>query len=269
MKFALVGEERQEAQPRLPGKCLVCDADMIAKCGHLRVWHWAHKGILTCDSWWESETPWHRDWKNKFPKSWQEAIHRSETGEKHIADVKTERGVVLEFQHSNLPRGERESRENFYKQMVWIVDGLRRVKDRSQFFASVRVDRVAIPKPLTFSFALNEGALLRDWAGSRVPVFFDFGDLGEPGDAIPFTRPVLWRLIPDSANGKAYLTPVLKTSFVDHHVNGQPLKGSDWSAYFERARKSRIDQLMQQGRWPGGFDWYMAKQQRAHRGRRF
>jgi hypothetical protein len=67
---------------------------MIAKCGQIRVWHWAHRAIRTCDPWWEPETKWHRDWKNQFPEDWQERIHKSEAGERHIADVKTDFGVV-------------------------------------------------------------------------------------------------------------------------------------------------------------------------------
>ena len=97
MKFADVEGERREAEPGLSGKCRVCGDAMIAKCGDLRVPHWAHRAIRTCDPWWEPETEWHRIWKDQFPEDWQEIIHRSETGEKHIADVKTDFGVVLEF----------------------------------------------------------------------------------------------------------------------------------------------------------------------------
>jgi hypothetical protein len=43
--------------------------------------------------------------------------------------VKTDFGVVLEFQHSPLHRDEREARENFYQKMVWVVDGLRRASE--------------------------------------------------------------------------------------------------------------------------------------------
>jgi hypothetical protein len=106
---------------------------MIAKCGEHNVWHWAHRGTRTCDPWWE-QTEWHLAWKNQFPEDWQEKPHRSQDGEMHIADVKTDRGVVIEFQHSHLDREERESRENFYQKIVWVVDGLRRVLDKSRFF---------------------------------------------------------------------------------------------------------------------------------------
>src|SRR5262249_40527523 len=134
LKFALVGEERREAQRGLSAVCPVCGAPVIAKCGNIRIWHWAHRGRLACDPWWE-ETDWHRGWKGEFPEHWQEVIHRSESGEKHIADVKTESGIVLEFQHSPLRPEERDAREDFYRTMAWVVDGLRLKKDRTQFFA--------------------------------------------------------------------------------------------------------------------------------------
>ena len=55
-------------------------------------------------------------WKNYFPESWQEIIKYDQTtGEKHIADVCTEKGFTLEFQHSAIKPEERQSRENFYK----------------------------------------------------------------------------------------------------------------------------------------------------------
>ena len=78
-----------------------------------------------CDHWWESETQWHRDWKNRFPQDWQEVVHFAKDGEKHIADVKTEDGLRVEFQHSFIKHEEVKSRENFYKQMIWLVDGPR------------------------------------------------------------------------------------------------------------------------------------------------
>jgi competence protein CoiA len=200
MKLAVVeGEQRREAQPTLSATCPVCGDAMIAKCGQLRVWHWAHRGTRTCDHWWEPETEWHRAWKNLFPEGCQEIIQTSKDGEKHIADVKTEHGVVLEFQHSSLGRDERESREIFYQNMVWVVNGRRRARDRAQFFASLDAAIVVNREPRIVLVPSN-GALLRDWRSSRVPVYFDFGD-GEPGDARRVDKPVLWQLSPRSPNG--------------------------------------------------------------------
>jgi hypothetical protein len=183
----------------------------------------------------EPETEWHRAWKNKFPEDWQEKPHQSD-GERHIADVKTDRGIVIEFQHSFLLRDERESREKFYQNMVWVVDGLRRVQDRSRFFGLLARASIVKDKPLTFSLPLNKCALLRDWVDSRKPVFFDFGDNSEPGDPLSFPAPVLWRLDPHSPEGEAHLSPVLKTSFLDTYRNGRALKGIDYRQERQKLR---------------------------------
>jgi competence protein CoiA len=156
MKLAVVEGKRREAQPGLAAECPNCGLALIAKCGEHRNWHWAHRGTRTCDPWWE-ETEWHRAWKDQFLIDWQE-ICLSKDGEKHFADVRTESGIVLEFQHSYLGREERESREIFYQNMVWVVDGLRRAQDRVRFFASLGTAPIVKLKPLTFSFPSNKGA---------------------------------------------------------------------------------------------------------------
>jgi competence protein CoiA len=154
-------------------------------------------------------------------------------GEKHIADVKTESGVVLEFQHSHLHREERDARENFYPKMVWIVDGRRRKRDRARFFASLDAGIVVNREPRIVSVLWKEGALLRDWEASRVPVYFDFGD-SEPGDTPRFETPILWRLNPCGPNGMAYLSPVQKALFLHVHLEG--LSGRRCG--FRRGRRS-------------------------------
>jgi competence protein CoiA len=138
MQFALVENVISEPSPGLSGSCRGCGTPTVAKCGQHNIWHWAHKSRVNCDPWWETETEWHRNWKNRFPRQWQECIHfDQETGEKHIADVKTDRGLVIEFQHSVMAPEELRSREQFYKSMVWIVDGCRGGLDLANF----RLDR--------------------------------------------------------------------------------------------------------------------------------
>lgn len=133
MKFAIVNGERVTARPKLIGECPGCGSPMVSKCGDINVHHWAHQGKRKCDHWWENETEWHRHWKNQFPDSWQEIVHRADDGEKHISDVKTDFGWILEFQHSFLKVDERNSRNDFYENLIWIVDGLRRKRDLQQF----------------------------------------------------------------------------------------------------------------------------------------
>jgi competence protein CoiA len=123
MEFALVDGQRHRAEPKLEGTCPLCSKKMISKCGTKVVWHWAHLGRKHCDLWWENETEWHRSWKECFPTDWHEKIHFDSNGEKHVADVKTPAGTVLEFQNSAMSPDELQAREQFYGNMVWVVNG--------------------------------------------------------------------------------------------------------------------------------------------------
>ena len=49
--------------------------------------------------------------------------HTAPDGEVHRADIKTPTGIVIEVQHSTMTDEERESRESFYRNLVWILDG--------------------------------------------------------------------------------------------------------------------------------------------------
>lgn len=124
MQIAVVGDKRVEAFPGGRGLCAICGSETIAKCGPRNIHHWAHHRMKDCDPWWENETPWHRDWKNKFPIECREVPHTASNGEIHRADIKTPTGIVIEFQHSSITDKERISRETFYQNMVWVVDGL-------------------------------------------------------------------------------------------------------------------------------------------------
>ena len=96
---------------------------MIAKCGPRILHHWAHYGRRNCDPWWENETSWHRRWKNLFPDDCREVCHTASDGEVHRADIKTPTGIVIEVQHSSMTDAERISRETFYRNLVWVIDG--------------------------------------------------------------------------------------------------------------------------------------------------
>jgi competence protein CoiA len=123
MQYALVNNIRSEARKGSQGICSICTRELIAKCGPRNIHHWAHKHITNCDPWWENETQWHRDWKNQFSEEWREISHLSEKGEIHRSDVKTANGIVIEIQNSPMSDEERISREKFYKNLVWIVNG--------------------------------------------------------------------------------------------------------------------------------------------------
>lgn len=123
MQYALIEGERREAIPGAKGSCPTCGAAMVAKCGPRIIHHWAHRGRRNCDPWWENETEWHREWKNSFPEECREVSHTASDGEIHRADIKTLTGIYIEIQHSSMTDAERESREAFYQNLVWVIDG--------------------------------------------------------------------------------------------------------------------------------------------------
>ncbi len=123
MQFALVKGDRQEATPCAVGTCPTCGSAMVAKCGPRIMHHWAHAGRRNCDPWRENETPWHREWKNRYPAECREVSYTAPDGEVHRADIVTPTGIVVEVQHSAMTDAERLSREAFYKNLVWVIDG--------------------------------------------------------------------------------------------------------------------------------------------------
>ena len=216
MRFALVDGKKSEATKGAKGLCRSCGSELVAKCGEVRVNHWAHKGNRVCDPWWENETDWHRSWKGQFPIDWQEVIHFDENGEKHIADVKTESGWVLEFQHSYINPEERRARIAFYPKLVWVVDGLRRKRDKLQFQKVTQESTVVSTKPHIRRVNFPEECrLLKEWLDCSVPVFFDFQE------AIKLKQSVLWFLLPEISNSEAYLIPFSRSKFIKfHHGKG-------------------------------------------------
>lgn len=122
MQYALVDNVKMEAFPNGRGVCPMCNAITVAKCGPRNIHHWAHDK-KNCDPWWENETEWHRNWKNLFPIESREVTHFADNGEVHRADIKTQSGIIIEIQHSSITDKERLSRELFYKNLVWIIDG--------------------------------------------------------------------------------------------------------------------------------------------------
>lgn len=216
MKFALVNGDKVEATKGARGLCPSCGSELIAKCGEVNVSHWAHKGNRNCDPWWEPETDWHRSWKDKFPKEWQEVVQRAESGEKHIADVKTESGYVLEFQHSPLSSEERRSRNAFYSRLVWVVDGLKRKRDKLKFRDVLKESISEIGKPYVCRVRYpDECKLLKEWSDGNALVFFDFQA------EIDAEQSELWLLIPNMPSGHAYLSPFSRVKFIELHNNNK------------------------------------------------
>ena len=206
-KFALVDDVRRLPERGLHGKCQIYGHPMVAKGGPKRKDYWAHQGSAPCDPWWENKTEWHRAWQEHFPEEWQEFRYIGEQGETHIADVKTAREWVIEFQHSPIKPEERHLREAFYKQLIWVVDGTRRKRDRAQFLQALNSGQVVKKFPNMRRIMADECALLREWSSSASRVFFDFREGG-----------IIWWLLGKGAGKPVYVMPFPNIEFIHKHL---------------------------------------------------
>lgn len=124
MQFAINEQNTNRFKPVYSGQkaiCPFCNGGLIGKCGEIYAHHLQHNHNRICDPWKEHETQWHRKWKANFPYDWQEVIIEK-GGEKHIADVKTSEGLVVEFQNSSISSSTIRISEEFYEQMVWVIN---------------------------------------------------------------------------------------------------------------------------------------------------
>ena len=206
---------------------------MIAKCGQYVRWHWAHKSRITCDPWKDSETAWHRYWKDAFPFDCQEVVHVDDTThEKHIADVRTDAGFVVEVQHSPISETEARSRENFYTDMIWIVDARHLIG----WFSLGMAHDLASCSPMMYRIRWwGSSRLLEKWSNSGTHVYFDVmnsateydGDDGKlwflpPETAVPVEERVLWRLLEyDATDRTGYIAPVQARMAIEAVMSGE------------------------------------------------
>lgn len=239
MKFALVNNERSVPTPKTRGICPVCNSVVIAKCGKLKAHHWAHETKQDCrNDRWETEGEWHRNWKNKFPTEWQEKIILVNS-EKNIADVQTDKGLVIEFQHSHIVPEEQKDRENAYKKMIWVVDGTRLKYDFQRFKKNVRDNSrlfLEIRKNVKlFSVDFCDEVFPKNWINCSVPVVFDFLGIEKEENADVFQR-YLYLLLPKpkADDFSAFMLYLPRTMFI-------PLINNEWELFYHKLVSSIID----------------------------
>ena len=139
------------ANPGIQAVCPGCGEQVIAKCGELVTWHFAHRSNHDCDRWSEPESEWHQGWKRLAPVERCEVVIGP-----HRADIVSPTGTVVELQHSSISTQEIRERETFYRDMVWLFD-LRECEDRIEerrngFFIwkHARQSVLSATKPLYF-----------------------------------------------------------------------------------------------------------------------
>jgi hypothetical protein len=199
----------------LRGKCRGCKSTVTAVISDdsSRINHWRHLSKADCDKWWENETVWHREWKNHFPKTWQEYRFEDDiTDEWHIADLYTHHCLVVEFQHSYLYSEERDIREAFYNNMFWVVDGTRLKRDYKRFEKCLDVLKPTNINHL-YLLARPDKFFHKHWITSSVPVLFDFKGT-EPIDPKELTRKYLWGLFPKRIAGYSVIVRQNHDGFV-------------------------------------------------------
>ncbi|ACU60491.1 competence protein CoiA [Chitinophaga pinensis] len=226
MRFALVDGQLIEALYALEGTCPGCGKQVFARCGDVRVAHWAHAGEKMCDRWWDSETEWHRSWKSQFPQPWQEVFRQDvRTHEIHIADVQTEHDLVIEFQHSSIKKKERDARESIYGNMVWVVDGAFRKNDYSRFFKNQGKFKFTEESGI-FHVDRPEECFHSTWLSSSKPVIFDFRAVAPEGNIFDAHK-YLYCLFPISIGGSAVFAELTPDDFIKKVIKGE------WLLWFE------------------------------------
>lgn len=153
MFYANVAGERRRAIRGLEGSCPTCGGTLIAKCGNVNVWHWAHSVSADCDRWAEPVGPWHWAWQQAIAPRWIEVPWGP-----HRADIVGDDDVIIELQHSAISTEEIAAREDFYGDMIWLFDATHR-------FRVVRSGEWAF-------FALGR---VKHLSNCRRPVYLDFG----------------------------------------------------------------------------------------------
>lgn len=177
VKFAVLNGLRVAPEKGLIGAvCPICKQPVFARCGEIRLPHWAHKSVIDCDPWKESETQWHRDWKDLFGDM-QEQVHEN-GGVRHLADVKTPDGTIVEFRHSVInDEGKRTRAAFFGKQMLWVVDCVNRPNVLARFMDNkytLLLEHISGYE--VFSTEEPAKCLPRSWINCNRFVVFDFGE---------------------------------------------------------------------------------------------
>jgi competence CoiA-like predicted nuclease len=190
MLFANVNGQKVEAKPNTMGICPSCEQTVFPKCGEIKVWHWAHRKDKSCDSWYEPETEWHKNWKLVFGKEHCE-IAISKGGVRHIADVWTKENVIIELQNSPIQKSIIRQREIFYgESMIWVING-KPFKENFHYHRtrSVQLDEEdehyhrynhlaskheTQPRKDEFTFSWSWSK--KSWTDAQRQVFIDFGD---------------------------------------------------------------------------------------------
>jgi hypothetical protein len=112
------------------------------------------------------------------------------------------------LQHSPIDPAELRAREQFYGEMIWIVDGTRGDLDRS--YLKMGLSGPMQDAPLAYQVKWwGPSRLLHNWADATAKVYLDFGE------------DMLWRLVFfDPGKNIGAVGPIPKTTLIEDCKNG-------------------------------------------------
>lgn len=202
--YAIVDGRRRAVVPDGPRRasCADCGAEMLARTGTVKVWHWAHRTRNPgCPA--AAETEWHLAWKALGLDGTQEiAVGRRR------ADVLAPGGFAVEFQASPLTEAEVRAREDDWAgqgSIAWVFKA-------DAEYAAGRITLTPSLREWTEQGLVkpeNQATLTIAWShapervrAARAPSFLDIGDgLLFVGAWRPKSSPLTgygWRVTKDS-----------------------------------------------------------------------
>jgi hypothetical protein len=106
----------EHLEPGARAICIDCHSTLIAKCGEINRWHWAHEGRAICSG--EGEGAWHLAWK-----LWaqQQGAQVEMADNPHRADIVWPDGTVYECQTNYTDGPTIRKREDHYgDRLTWV-----------------------------------------------------------------------------------------------------------------------------------------------------
>ena len=223
MKFGLINGQRIVAKPGIRGVvCPKCRTELVAKCGEIRVHHWAHKNKLQCDDWIEDDNDWRSDWLKAFPEDWQEPLIEC-NGESHFADIRTPSNTIILLHQLHLTSETIRLREDFYQTPVWVVNSGRYKNEVTRFLRSFEktwisgtgqsIGNTDVKKISEFNV---DKVFRKEWLTSQFPVFFDYTTTnGDKEHGYGCMLDYVWCLMPYSVQGFRILFKYSKNELID------------------------------------------------------
>lgn len=156
------------AKPKIKGLCPFCNEELISRCGEINIWHWSHKSIIDCDSWAYGETEWHLKWKSLVKPEFCEVGIKN-----HRADIIGNDEKIIELQNSPITPKEIKEREEFYNNMIWLINVPRALEIiYNSFYISEKIILRKKDNYWTFRWKNPKKSF---WKCIK-PLFFDLGD---------------------------------------------------------------------------------------------